>query len=72
MTEQLSFLKSNARSHANPLAGLKVRLERGCKCGHGVLLTGEGKGPHKASLICADCARHRGWLSTRLPTLSPR
>ena len=72
VTEQLSFLETNARSHANPLAGLKVRLERGCQCGHGVLITGEGRGPHRASLICEECARHCGWLSTEAPTLSPR
>src|SRR5262245_7367425 len=47
----------------NALTGLKVQLPRSCQCGHDLLLTGEGKGPHKASLNCARCKRHCGWLS---------
>src|SRR5262245_43052939 len=46
------------------LSGLTVRLERACgRCGHSLLVTGAGRGTHKASLHCARCRRHNGWLS---------
>ena len=52
---------------AMPLAGLRVRLERTIDvpcvtCGGTVVVIGEGAGPHAASLRCAGCDRHRGWL----------
>jgi hypothetical protein len=53
-----------AHAQSPNLAGLEVCLSRGCKCGHGFLVTGPGKGPHQASLHCARCRRHCGWLST--------
>jgi hypothetical protein len=47
--------------------GLRLKLDRrcdreGCCDRHGVI--GPGTGPHKYALRCADCGRHRGWLST--------
>ena len=47
--------------------GLRVRLERTVDtpcvtCGETVVVIGEGAGPHAASLRCAGCDRHRGWL----------
>jgi len=52
---------------ATPLVGLRVRLERPIdapcgKCGETVVTIGPGAGPHVASLNCASCDRHRGWL----------
>jgi hypothetical protein len=49
------------------LAGLYVRLERTvdkpcAACGGIVVVIGEGGGQHAASLRCARCNRHRGWL----------
>ena len=52
---------------ATPLVGLRVRLERTidvpcAACGETVVVIGQGAGPHVASLHCASCDRHRGWL----------
>ena len=62
-------LQKDARpvTDAIPLAGLCVRLERTIDtpcvtCGETVVVIGEGVGPHAASLRCAGCDRHRGWL----------
>ena len=44
--------------------GLLVRTPRPCRrCGAELVVIGPGKGPHAASLICAECETHRGWLS---------
>jgi hypothetical protein len=50
-----------------PLIGLKIRLRRTIdvpcgECGETVVVIGDGAGPHIASLRCAACNRHRGWL----------
>jgi hypothetical protein len=34
-----------------------------CRCGCELAVIGEGKGPHIASLHCAECATHHGWVS---------
>jgi hypothetical protein len=49
------------------LAGLRIRLERTkdvpCGvCGQTVVVVGIAAEPHVASLHCAICDRHRGWL----------
>jgi len=49
--------------NVDPLVGLKVNLPRHCPCGHDLLHVGPGRGPHRASLQCARCGRHCGWLS---------
>jgi hypothetical protein len=46
----------------DPLIGLSVELSDACKCGGTVALTGAGSGPHRASLHCASCGAHPGWL----------
>lgn len=50
-----------------PLVGLRVRLQRTIDvpcgaCGETVVVISDGAGPHVASLHCAACDRHRGWL----------
>ena len=49
--------------NADPLVGIVVNLPRQCQCGHDVVHVGPGRGPHRASLQCALCGRHCGWLS---------
>lgn len=49
------------------IIGLTVRLERTIDvpcvaCGQTDVVIGVGAGPHVASLQCASCERHRGWL----------
>jgi hypothetical protein len=58
-----SRLQLNMFHNVNPLVGIKVNLPRQCPCGHDMLHVGPGRGPHKASLQCARCGRHCGWLS---------
>jgi hypothetical protein len=48
---------------SNPLHGLSVQLPTPCRCGAELALIGPGRGPHALSLHCADCGRHRQWLS---------
>jgi hypothetical protein len=50
-----------------PLVGLRIRLERTIDapcvvCGESAVVIGLGAGPQVASLHCASCDRHRGWL----------
>jgi hypothetical protein len=47
----------------DPLAGTTVRLPNRCRCGARIAEIGAGAGPHVASLYCASCRWHRGWLS---------
>jgi hypothetical protein len=52
---------------AMSLLGLKIRLDRPVDrdqpCCRNICVIGAGKGPHAGELRCADCNRHRGWLS---------
>jgi hypothetical protein len=51
-------------SNVNLLLDLKIVMPGTCpKCRCGVAIIGPGKGPHAASLTCAGCRRHRGWLA---------
>jgi hypothetical protein len=45
------------------LVGITVNMPRHCQCGNDMLHVGPGRGPHRASLQCAQCGRHCGWLS---------
>jgi hypothetical protein len=50
-----------------PLVALRIRLKRSCDipccaCGDTAVVIGQGTSPHAASLHCACCGRHRGWL----------
>ena len=52
---------------APQLTGLRIQLERTkdvpCGvCGQTVVVVGKAAAPHVASLHCATCDRHRGWL----------
>ena len=56
-----------SRCDAPVLAGLRIQLERTkdvpCGvCGQTVVVVGKAAAPHVASLHCATCDRHRGWL----------
>jgi hypothetical protein len=60
------FLEEPQRAET-PLVGLRVELTRTkdvpcAACGETVVVIGLGAGPHVASLHCASCHRHRGWL----------
>jgi hypothetical protein len=52
---------------AAALVGLKVKLDRPVDrerpCCNNICIIGPGKGPHAGELRCADCGRHRGWLT---------
>ena len=53
---------------ASLLTGLRIRLERATDvpcgvCGQTAVVIGKGAGPNIASLHCASCDRHRGWLT---------
>jgi hypothetical protein len=60
-------------SKPTTIIGLRLRLDRSCDrrhpcCDrHGVI--GEGRGPHRYSLRCACCGRHRGWLKAAAASL---
>lgn len=45
------------------VVGLEVILERPCRCSESIAVAGSSAGPHHASLECASCGAHRGWLS---------
>ena len=56
------------------LAGLRIRLERTTDvpcgvCGQTVVVIRKAAGPHVASLHCASCDRHRGWLPKAIAEL---
>jgi hypothetical protein len=47
----------------DPLLGLPVHLPSQCRCGATNATIGAGAGPHAASLRCANCNAHRGWVA---------
>ena len=47
----------------DPLCGLAVQLFDRCQCGSYDAVIGEGKGPHRASLFCNRCEKHRRWMA---------
>jgi hypothetical protein len=48
----------------NPVLGLKVVMPVACpKCRNRLAIIGPGKEPYAASLTCAPCCRHCGWLT---------
>jgi hypothetical protein len=63
-----SSLQLDVFHNVDPLVGLKVNLPRQCPCGHDTLHVGPGRGPHRASLLCARCGRDSGWLSHKTAT----
>jgi hypothetical protein len=61
MTVQPDFFRHNK----SPQFGLQVRMQhlKPC-CGQAdITVIGHGCGPHYAELHCANCGRHRGWMS---------
>jgi hypothetical protein len=48
---------------ANDLVGLIIKLPEPCPCckAHAAVI-GAGRGPHRASILCA-CGRRLGWVS---------
>jgi hypothetical protein len=60
-----SSLQLDIFHNADPLVGIEINLPRQCPCGHDMLHLGPGRGPHRASLQCARCKRHCGWLSQK-------
>ena len=61
MTAQLDLFATTAP--ADPRVSPAVELSDVCKCGGSLAQIGPGSGPHCASLRCASCGAHRGWLS---------
>jgi hypothetical protein len=48
----------------DPVMGLQVELPDACpQCQGNVASVGQGVAPHRASLRCITCRRHRGWMS---------
>jgi hypothetical protein len=62
MSSQLALFDA-PKTPADQLVGSQVKLPDPCECGCGIATVGPGKAQHKASLTCASCGRHRGWLS---------
>ena len=54
----------------SPLHGLRVKLVRELDkrkpCCGTLAIIHPGKGPHAGELRCADCDRHRGWLTKQV------
>jgi hypothetical protein len=50
----------------DPLVGIEVNLPRHCPCGNDMLHVGPGRNPHCASLHCARCQHHCGWISNEV------
>jgi hypothetical protein len=47
---------------SSPLVGLTVAIERHIICCDNTMIIGAGTAMHAASLRCAKCGRHRGWM----------
>ncbi len=45
------------------LTGTRLHLPSPCHCGSSIVIVGSSAGPHSASIRCAECNQHRGWLS---------
>jgi hypothetical protein len=57
------FPPDQPRDNNNGLVGLAIKVHEPCpRCrGHDASI-GNGRGPHKASIMCV-CGRHLGWMS---------
>jgi hypothetical protein len=61
MSTQLTFFTTAPASSA--LIGTKIKLDRVTdRCCDNLAVISSGKGMHDASLTCAGCGQHRGWL----------
>ena len=63
MNTQFDLFRVSPPASTDPLIGVVVELPDACKCGGTVALIGAGSAPHRASLRCASCGVHRGWLA---------
>lgn len=61
--EQLALFEGSVAAPTDPLVAILVELPDNCSCAIMRALIGSGVGPHHASLYCASCHRHRGWVS---------
>jgi len=64
MNTQGELVGDNDNPEPSVLSGLVVNMPRACNCGSSVMKAGPGRGAHLASLRCAACGRHCGWIST--------
>jgi hypothetical protein len=65
--QQADICNSEPRADAS-LIGLAIIGPAPCmRCGGHDAVIGAGRGPHKASIMCA-CGRHLGWMS--IPTFN--
>jgi hypothetical protein len=60
---QLDLVGTPTPQPPDRLHGLLAQLPKPCRCGAELTIVGPGKGPHAASLHCAECQTHRGWIS---------
>jgi hypothetical protein len=72
LANRVAGVPSNGKmTDATPLLGLRIRLKRPIDvpcgaCGETIVVIGKSTGSHAASLHCASCERHRGWLPKAL------
>ena len=63
----MSFPQDLFANSTTPIIGVRIKLDRPIDrerpCHSNVCVIGPGKEPHAGELVCADCGRHRGWLS---------
>ena len=65
--EKLAATLQRGTTVEAPLVGLRVRMDRPVDrdrpCCRNFCTIGPAKRPHAGELICADCGKHRGWIS---------
>jgi len=63
MSQTNLFDETMPPSSDDPLLGAKVKMPSLCRCGTDAAVVGAGTVTHRASVLCANCKRHRAWLS---------
>jgi hypothetical protein len=49
---------------ADPVVGIRIKTDvPSCSCGSHLVIAGQGRAMHKASLTCCLCGKHCGWMS---------
>lgn len=66
MKAQLDLFRASSAAPIDPHIGVPIELPDACKCGCTFARIGAGIGPHRASLRCASCGVHRGWLAREM------
>ena len=72
MKAQLDLFRASSAAPIDPHIGVPIELPDACKCGCTFAQIGAGIGPHRASLRCASCGVHRGWLARENSRLHQR